>query len=345
MSSSSIATISTTLRITLQSLRAVHGDNIPGIDNSLYDGRTYTLASASCFTAAYAAADHHRDQIALQFYNFAVKLASTLSPLPSDDEVQTMVDNKKKTLSKEELESFDEKDEFKIMQTTLNSQRKACHTAIASNYGALMYLARQSEPNISIYLYRDAYQACRTAHEEARSLRHTSDVDIKFGDLVEQAVKSIGMFYNQELTLCQDIKLAEDDHKAIPLTPEHYILCSDEQRATFSKQDVEKMVNREQANTARSHQHLTKELESLQALNTKIAEQSKVATEAEARFKEVEEEFKKRRIELENATGALSKLSKERSEMRARQTTVDALYYTLQQRLQTIVNLRAQQDS
>lgn len=338
----SVGSIASTLRTTLQSLRITYKDELPEPDSAMYEGRTYTLASARCFVAAYAAAEQYRDQVALQFYNLAVKLASALSPQPKDEEIKQLVEAKRRSLSTDDQESFDVKEEFEIIKTTLNSKRKACHTAITSNFGALTYLNRSNEENVAIYLFHEAHQACVTAHKEARSLRHTSEVDILFGNIVEEAVKSIGMFYNQELSLYQDIKEATDLGQPIPLTLDHFILCTKEERMKFTNADVNKMITQEQQKITQAYNRLSKELVELRKLNEEIAKQSEVAKLAEDKFKEIEEEHKAQRIVLEEATGSLSEMSKRRSEMRIRQTTADTQYYARQEKLQTVVNLHAQ---
>ena len=310
----------------VQSVKATYGADVPKVDETLYKGRGYTLAAAKCYAAAYAAAMCYRDNMAMQFFRYALMISNALTPeYPKD-------------LDKNENEIIRAKEK----QLALDSELQASQMAIASNYGLLTYLEQEAknEPFLFINMYRAAHKACREAHDSAKDLRH-SPIDMAFAAELKSAVEAIGVFYNHELAVWTEPVKAAQEGRVPELNPDTYIAETPEQRRQHSAADLDKLIAAEQAKIgelAQSQKEMTGEIETV---SEAIRAQSETTKKADEAYEKAKEEMDALRRDLEKQSGKLSELSMDRSHLRVKLAVVDGDYFRLTERLQTIVYLRA----
>lgn len=319
-----MASIADGMRVAIQTIQATYGDALPELDVKMYENRSYTLAAASCYAAAYAAASCYRDNMALQFYRHALMISNALAP----------------EYPREQDEHDNDIERPMEEQLALDSELQASQMSIASKYGLLTYLKRKDEEFVFINLYRDAHQACMAAHKEAKALRH-SPIDVEFAEVVKMAVEAIGMYYNNELAIWTDVVKAKQAGTIPELNPDIYIAETLEQRQKHSANDVDAMLQAEQRAITKLRSTRDEHLLKLVDLHEAIAKQAEVAENADAAFDKVKIEMDARRKELEKATGDLSHLAKERSMLRITLAKLDGDCNRLSEQLQTLVNLRA----
>lgn len=325
-----MTTTAYSLRLMAQNMEAMYQDNLPEYDEDMYRGRNYTLAAAKCFTAAYGAADVQRDNMAMQFYRVALEIADALAPNHPKD-----VDEHENEIDRELTE-----------QLALNSQLKACHMTIASQYGLLNFLHRKrkaaetDEAFLFVNLFREAHKACRVAHNEAKELRH-SPIDVQFAEVVKNAVESIGVFYKKELQLWTEVVKARENGELLELTPDVYIAEIPSQRAQHPTSAVNTMLTNEQSKLDQIAAKRTQLVEQLETLNKQIVQQRETVIKAEETFKRLRDELDRARKTSEKAAGMLSEQSLNRSHLRSKLAVLDSEYFCMYERLQTLVNLRA----
>lgn len=317
--------IADSLRLTLASSRRRYGDHPPAVDTQMYEGRSYTLAAASCFAAAYAAAEVHRDNTAVQFYRLALVLADALCPEPLRDVNED---------GKEIERSVEEK-------AVIMSKYQASQMSIASNYGILAVLNNSNKSHTAIHIYKDAHDHCVAAHKEASQLRH-SPFDMSFAETVATAATATGVIYNQELAVWTTAVKAAMENKVPTLTPDVYVAETPEQRRKHSIQATDAMLRSLQQKAAAVKKQRDDNLAKLLAKNAEILSQAEVADVATKKYEEITEQHTACRKKMETERGKFSELSVERRKLRVTQTTYDAQFYQLNECIQTIVNLRAQ---
>lgn len=314
------------LRLMIESTKSAYGDAVPELDEDLYKGRSYSLAAAKCYAAAYAAAACFRDNMAMQFYRYALRISDALTPeYPMD------VDENKNAIEREDDQ-----------QRALNSELQASQMAMASQYGLLTYLAaeKQGAQFLFLSIYHDAHTACKKAHDESKDLRH-SPIDIQFAEVMKDAVKSIGVFYNHELEIWTEPVTALKESRLPKLSPDVYIAETEDQRRHHSQSDFDSMVAKEQA-------HLGLLAAKRKELNTKLFEmaakikaQLEAAKEADKVHEAAKDAMDSARRALEDQNGKLSEMSMDRSDLRVRLASLDGDHFRLMERLQTLINLNA----
>ena len=314
------------MRVSIDSIKATYGKDLPKIDETLYEGRAYSLAAAKCYAAAYAAAACYRDNMAMQFFRYAVIITNALTP----------------AYPKARSEQGNDIDRSKEEQFALDSELQASQIALASQYGLLTYLQEEAKetPFLFITMYRNAHSACREAHTEAKRLRH-SNIDMEFAAVLETAVEAIGVFYNRELAVwTEPVKAAQENRKPA-LSADVYIASTPEQRRSFSKAEMNKMIAKEQAIITKMREQQRDHHSRLIQFNEEIASQLDVVKEVDAEYEKINEQLESSRKTLETETALLSKKSLERSKLRIELAVVDGDVFRRTERLQTIANLRA----
>jgi len=341
-----MTSIADSMRLTIESIKATYGDNLPTLDTKMYEERSYTMAAAACYAAAYAAAAHYRDNMALQFFRHALLLSDALAPeYPKETDKDDNV-----------IERPSEK------QLALDSELQASQMGIASRYGLLTYLSHETEEWVFINLYRSAHKACMAAHNEAKAMRH-SPIDVDFTEAVMKAAEAIGVYYNNELAIWTTAVQAREAGSTPTWTPngmlvstsepgeddatdplsaaDVFIAESPEQRSKHSQAQLNTLFKAEQMRLATLIASRDAALVQLKKLNVDIAAQAEVAEAADRAFEDVKEQMDKSRKTLEESTGKLSRLGKERGDLRVQLACTDSDYNRLSERLQTIVNMRA----
>lgn len=321
-----MTTISEGLRITIENVKSMYGDNLPKLDENMYRGRNYTMAAASCYAAAYAAAGCNRDNMAMQFYRHALRLSDALAPsYPREKDEQ---DNPIERPSKEQL--------------SLDSELKASHMAIVSRFGILTYLhcLAKGEKFPFIRLYHAAHVACRTAFEQAKDLRHSPN-DQEFSEVAEAAVEAIGVFYNSELAIWTNTVTALENGTLPELTPDNFIAERPTQRRQHSEAQLDAMMTQEQTTLGALSAKRNALVEELEALNEIIEKQTEVAKASEDAHEKAKDEMDLKRREMEAEMGKLSERSMARSDVRMKLMCLDGTYFRLEERLQSLVNIRA----
>ena len=316
-----MTSIASKLRFQMETVKTSYGDNLPTFDAKLYEGRTYTLAAASCFAAAYGAAHYHRDHMAIQFYHIAMRLADALTP-----EYPKEIDDKKNVIPRK-----------KDIQISLDSQLCASQMDILAEYGLLYFLNMKHEQFTFLELYKTAQEKCMAAHEEAKSLRHSS-IDKEFEKESSNAAEAIAVHYMNELTIFDTAVRAGLQNQEAKLGPDIYIVETVEQRKRHQKADVDKMLQVEQVHIGQLKQERETLLAKLQELNKRIMKQVDVSKTMTTKLKELEKELELHRKNTEKETGLLSEMHRDRSDVRVELAKVDGDYHRLMARLQALVN-------
>lgn len=314
------------LRLMVQSVRAMYKNNPPPLNETRYTGRRYIVAAGKCYGAAYAAAMVHRDNMAMQFFRCALRVSDAAAPKYPEEK-----DENGNSLAREAPE-----------QNALNSKLRAAQMAIASEYGLLTYLAADpTDRFLFIKMYKSAHDACREAFDQAKDLRH-SPIDAEFADVCKDVVDAIGVYYNKELTVWTEPVKAEQEKRLPKLTPDTYIAEHAAQRKQHGAADLDKMIQTEQTLLGKLDHTATILGSELDGLDTSIVAQAQVTKAAEDKYEKAKDEVDELRKDLETQSGRLSEISAKRSDLRSRLTVVDGDCFALRERLQTLVNLRAQ---
>jgi hypothetical protein len=321
-----MTTIAGSLRLMVQSVKVMYKNNVPPLDETQYRGRSYTLAAAKCYAAAYAAAVCNRDNMAMQFYRAALRISDALAP----------------EYPKERDHSDNEKDRATKDQLALNSKLQAAQMGIASQYGLLAYLDAEKKggPFLFINMYREAHKACRVAHDEAKDLRH-SPIDAEFADVIKDVVEAIGVYYNVELAAWTEPVKAAQENRVPELTPDTYIAETLAQRHQHSNADLDNMMQAEQLALGHMTQDQSGLASELMSINNVIVKQTEVTKLSHEVYEKMKNEIDELRKDLEKQSGQLSELSMERSNLRVKLAVVDSNHFLQSERLQTLVNLRA----
>jgi predicted nucleic acid-binding Zn-ribbon protein len=268
----------------------------------------------------------HRDNMAMQFFRCALRISDAAAP----------------RYPEEQDENGNNKSRDAADQNALDSQLRASQMAIASEYGLLTYLASDhTDRFLFIKMYNTAHKACLEAFDQAKDLRH-SPIDAEFAEVCKGVVDAIGVYYNKELAVWTEPVKAEQEKRLPKLTPDTYIAEHAAQRKQHAAADLDKMIRGEQARLGKLVHDISSLGAKVEALNKSIDEQAQVTRDAEEKYEKAKDEMDALRKELEKQSGRLSEISAERSDLRSKLAVVDGDHFVIRERLQTLVNLRAQ---